>query len=86
VSAQHGDLVAEHQDFDVLGRVGPGEQRQPAQHTGEHQVRESKRHSERSCWPRSGLRLRAPLGAKVLIKGRGGVLGTHRVISGITSE
>ena len=63
-------LVTKHQDFDVIGRVGPGEQRQPAQHTGEHQVRESKRHSERSCWPRSGLRLRAPLGPKVLIKGR----------------
>ena len=29
-AAQHGNLVAEHQDFDVLGRVGPGEQRQPA--------------------------------------------------------
>ena len=30
VSAQHGNLVAEHQDLDVLGCVGPGEQRQPA--------------------------------------------------------
>ena len=26
-------LVTKHQDFDVIGRVGPGEQRQPAQHT-----------------------------------------------------
>ena len=45
-----GDLVPEHQDLDVLGRVGSGEQRQPAQHAGEHQVRESKGHGARSCW------------------------------------
>ena len=30
-SAQHGDLVTEHQDFGFLGRVGSGEQSQPAQ-------------------------------------------------------
>jgi hypothetical protein len=45
VSAQHGDLVTKHKDLDVLGCVGPGEQRQPAQHAGEHEVRESKSHS-----------------------------------------
>jgi hypothetical protein len=49
VSAQHGDFVTQDQDLDVLGGVGAGEQRQPAQHAGEHQVRESKGHGERSC-------------------------------------
>jgi hypothetical protein len=47
VSAQYGDLVSEHQDLDVLGRVGAGEQRQPAQRAGEYQVRESKGHGDR---------------------------------------
>ena len=50
VSSEHGDLVPEHQDLDVLGCVGPREQRQPAQHVGECQVCESKSHGERSCW------------------------------------
>jgi hypothetical protein len=49
-SSKYGDLVAEHQDLDVLGCVGSGEQRQPTQHAGEHQVCESKSHGERSCW------------------------------------
>jgi hypothetical protein len=34
VSKQCGDLVPEHQDLDVLGCIGPGEQREPAQHNG----------------------------------------------------
>jgi hypothetical protein len=55
VSAQHGDLVTEHQDLDILGCVGSGEQRQPAQHAGEHQIGESKSHIERSCWSGFGL-------------------------------
>jgi hypothetical protein len=48
VLAQYGDLVTEHQDLKVLGCVGPGEQRQPAQCAGEREVRESKSHRERS--------------------------------------
>jgi hypothetical protein len=48
-SAQHGDLVAKHQDLDVLGCVGAHEQCQPARHAGERQVRESEGHSRRSC-------------------------------------
>jgi hypothetical protein len=50
VSAQHGDFVTQDQDLDVLGCVGAGELRQPGQHAGEHQVRESKGHGGRSCW------------------------------------
>jgi hypothetical protein len=45
VSAQHGDLVTQHQDLDVLGRIGASEQRQPAQHAGKRQGGESKGHS-----------------------------------------
>jgi SAM-dependent methyltransferase len=47
-SAQHGDLDTEHQDLDVLGCVGSGEQ-PPAQHTGEQQIGEPECHSGRSC-------------------------------------
>jgi hypothetical protein len=46
VSAQHCDLVTEHQDLDVFGCVGAGEQRQAAQHAGEQQIGESEGHSE----------------------------------------
>jgi len=49
-AAQHGDLMTQHQDLDVLCRVGAGEQRQPAQHASKHQVDESEGHSGRSCW------------------------------------
>jgi hypothetical protein len=38
VSAEHGDLVSEHQDLDVLGCTGSTEQRQPAQYAGEQQI------------------------------------------------
>src|SRR5690349_15551047 len=69
--------MAEHQDLDVLGCVGAGEQRQPAQHAGEHQVCESRSHSERACWAACELLLPGPA-AKALIRGRDTVLGTHR--------
>jgi hypothetical protein len=45
VSAQHGDLVTQHQDLDVLGRIGASQQCQPAQHAGERQMGESNGHS-----------------------------------------
>ena len=55
VPPQHGDLVRQHQDLDVLGAVGAGERRQPAQHSGEHQVHESEGHSsvmmQLRLWP-----------------------------------
>jgi hypothetical protein len=38
-----------YEDLLILGRVGPGEQYEPAQHSGEHGVGESERHGERSC-------------------------------------
>ena len=53
-AAQDGDLVTQRQNLDVLGGVGAGEQRQPAQYANEHQVGESKGHNERSCWAGQG--------------------------------
>ena len=78
-SSEYGDLVAEHQDLDVLGCVGSGEQRQPTQHAGEHQVCESKSHGERSCWAACWRLWRGRPAAKALIRGRDRVLGTHNV-------
>jgi hypothetical protein len=49
VSAQHGEFVTQDQDLDVRGCVGAGDQRQPAQHARERQVRESEGPSGRSC-------------------------------------
>jgi Enoyl-CoA hydratase/isomerase len=82
VSAQHGDLVTEHQDLNDLGCIGPGDQRQPAQNADEHQVDESEDHNERSCgagygpWPQG-----RPV-AKALIRRLDTVLGTHTVTAG----
>jgi hypothetical protein len=53
-AAQHRDLVTQHEDLDVLGRVGASEERQPAQHASQHQVGESEGHSGRSCLAGSG--------------------------------
>ena len=48
-AVQDGDLVSKREDLGVLGGIGAGEQRQPAQHANEHQVKESEGHSGRSC-------------------------------------
>jgi len=48
-TVQHRDLMPQHEDLGVLGRVGPGEQHKPAQDTSEHEVGESEGHSDRSC-------------------------------------
>jgi hypothetical protein len=41
---EHGELVAQDEDLDVLGGVGSGVQHHPAQELGEHQVDQSQRH------------------------------------------
>jgi hypothetical protein len=46
--SRRGFLVAEPQDLDVLGCIGSGEQRQPAQYAGEQQIGESEGHDGRS--------------------------------------
>jgi hypothetical protein len=79
VSTEYGELVTEHEDLDVFGWAGSGEQRQPAQHPGEQQTEESEDHSERACsagcrpWPRSRL------AAKELVRRPDTVLGTHTI-------
>jgi hypothetical protein len=77
VSSKYGDLVPEHQDFDVLGCVGSGEQCQPAQDADERHVCESTSHGERSCSAAGKPCWRGRLAAKALIRGRDTVLGTH---------
>ena len=49
VLTEYGELVTGHEDLDVFGWAGSGEQRQPAQHPGEQQTDESEDHSERAC-------------------------------------
>ena len=43
-SLEHGELVAQDQDLDVLGGVGSGAQHDPAEELGEHLVDQSQRH------------------------------------------
>jgi hypothetical protein len=43
-AAQHGDLVPQHQQLDVLGRRGPAGQDQPAAEPDEDQVEQTERH------------------------------------------
>ncbi|WP_346278157.1 hypothetical protein [Pseudonocardia sp.] len=48
---EYGELVAQYEDLDVLGRVEAGEQRQPAHEVGDHEVghcRAAAHHAERS--------------------------------------
>jgi hypothetical protein len=54
---EHGELVAQDQDLDVLGGVGSGAQHDPAQELGEHLVGQSQRHQgimPASCRGRTG--------------------------------
>ena len=81
MSAQHGDLVTEQEDLDVLRCVGSGEQRQPAQHADEHQIGKSKGHSLRSCCAYCGPWLRGRLAANALVSAGDMVLGTHTMNS-----
>ena len=41
---QHGQLVTQEQDLDVLGRVGTSAQHHPAQQLGEHPIDQRQRH------------------------------------------
>jgi hypothetical protein len=43
-SLQHGQLVTQEQDLDVLGRVGTSAQHHPAQQLGEHPIDQRQRH------------------------------------------
>jgi hypothetical protein len=68
LAVQYGELVAQHEDLDVLVRVGAGEQHHPAQQPGHDQVRQSERHQAimpsrggcRTRRSRSSAEFRAP--------------------------
>jgi hypothetical protein len=82
-AAQYRDLVPKCQDLGVLGGVGAGEQRQPAQHANEQQVDESEGHSRRSCWLPSGTVMSRLRAGNVLLSDGDEVLGTHRQFSSV---
>jgi hypothetical protein len=48
LSAQHRDLMAEHEDLGVPGRLPAGEQCEPADELAEDEVEQSQRHGWRS--------------------------------------
>ena len=48
LAAQHGELVAQHQDLEVLGGVAAGEQREQLDGAAQGQVGESRQHAG---WP-----------------------------------
>jgi hypothetical protein len=43
-SAQHGDLMPQHQELGVLGGRRPGEQDQPAAQLDEDEIKQAERH------------------------------------------
>ena len=43
-SLEHGELVAQDQDLDLLGVVGSSAQHDPAEELGEHVIDQSQRH------------------------------------------
>ena len=70
-SSEHGELVAQDEDLDVLGGVGSGAQHDPAHELGEHQVDQPQRHQRimpGSCRGRT----QQVMGVRT-------VSGTHRV-------
>jgi hypothetical protein len=42
LAVEHRDLMAQDQDLGILGAVGPGEQREPAEHAQHGQVGNTK--------------------------------------------
>ncbi len=47
LTAQHRDLVPQHQDLRVLGSVAPRKERQPAEQPGHEEIDEAKEHERR---------------------------------------
>jgi hypothetical protein len=47
-SAEHGDFVAHDKELGILGRRGPAQQHQPAEHLDEDQREQAQRHGTRS--------------------------------------
>jgi hypothetical protein len=83
--------VAQDKDLDILRGVGSGEQRQPVQDLGQHQVRESKGHGKRSCllvayWPEARTNGTGRQHEDTLVRALDAVLGTHKLGHRITSR
>ena len=49
LTAEHRDLMTEHQDLRVLGRLAAPKQNQPGKNPDRDQVEQAKRHKPRSC-------------------------------------
>jgi hypothetical protein len=49
LTAEHRDLMTEHHDLRVLGRLAAAEQHQPAEDPDHDQVEQTKGHKPRSC-------------------------------------
>jgi hypothetical protein len=63
LAAKDGEFVAQGEDLDVLGGVGSGQEREPAEHTEQHQVDQRERHDGRSAHaagPSTGEQARLP--------------------------
>ena len=55
LAVEYGELVAQYEDLDVLGRVGAGEQHHPAQEVGDHEVGHSECHRTDHAVSRAGV-------------------------------
>jgi hypothetical protein len=69
LAVEYGELVAQYEDLDVLGRVGAGEQRHPAHEVGDHESGHSQRQRMDHAVSRAGV------SPQVTAVGR--VSGTH---------
>jgi hypothetical protein len=49
LAPQHHDLMTEHHDLRILGRLAAAKQRQPAKDPDHDQIQEAKGHEPRSC-------------------------------------
>ena len=81
-AAQHGDLVRQHEDLGVLGGVGAGEQRQPAQYANQHQVGTVRRPQRAMMLGWLWMMVVRLAAMNALIGHRDAVLGTDRAARG----
>jgi hypothetical protein len=89
-AAQHGDLMPQHQQLDVLGGRRPTEQGQPAAKPDEHHIEQAHRHGRPSCptvTPGAALQLtdQVLVGRVFLRNGRSGC-GLHIAWLGLLSQ
>ncbi|MEV2273398.1 hypothetical protein [Nonomuraea africana] len=71
--------VAQHQDLDILRRLGTDQQHQPARESEEDQIEQPQRHEQTIMHS-----ARASVEPQISRVGR--VSGTHTVVTGVISE